>query len=356
MPSVRQYIHPRQKVSVEARGENRLSDLRELILSDFECISDLLYANFRNTFFTTEDFAKLIREKYGMTKARMIANSLFELVDPNGRCIKRRTNDASGKTNYSLAHGNFKEMMRRPIIKSKIMDSLSKPRESASYSGFVNLIADETSNTALKLLSVFNYITYEIAGGEEPEIFIRLNDPDKVRSIVLVNTPYSNRYVSETKQKHDRDVAILQKFFNDLDTDEERWAYIEEYFLGYDVLCGAETKVVKPVKLSRSVDREHSYSTNKFHNWSALESFFDEIDQVVISRLAESGVPIPEYLETTIKKSDEGNDILMSWPTKDTLICQQDTADRTIKHFESKGWHAYRIYEVDYEKIRRELS
>lgn len=356
MPSVRQYIHPRQKVSVEARGEKLLSDLRELILSDFEYISDLLYENFRNTFFTTEDFVKLIRKKYGIAKARMIANSLFELVDPNGRCIKRRTNDASGKTNYSLAHGNFKEMMRRPIIKLRIMYSLSKSCESTSYSGFMNLTTDETSNTALKLLSIFDYITYEIAGGEEPEIFIRLNDPDKVRSIVLGNTPYSNRYVAKAKQKHDRDVVILQKFFNELNTDEERWAYIEEYFLGYDVLCGVETKVVKTVKLSRSVDRDHSYSTNKFHNWSALESFFDEVDQVVISRLAESGVPIPEYLETAIKKSDEGNDILMSWPTKDTLICQQDTADRTMKYFESKGWHAYRIYEVDYEKIKGELS
>lgn len=356
MPSIRQYIHPRQKISVEVRGENLLSDLRELILTDFEYISDLLYRNFRNTFFTTEDFAKLIREKYGMTKARIIANSLFELVDPSGKCIKRRSNDASGKPCYSLAHGNFKEMMRKSIIKSKIMHNLSQASESSSYSGFMNLTSDDTSNISLKLLSIFDYITYEITGGEEPEIFIRLNDPNKIRSIVLGNTVYSNNYVSKAKQKHDRDVAILLKFFNELTTDEERWAYIEEYFLGYDVLQGAETKVVKTVKLSRSVDREHSYPTNMFHNWSDLASFFDSNDQTVINRLAEYGVPIPEYLETAIKKSSEGNDILMSWPSKDTLICQQDTTDRTMAYFSSKGWHAYRIYEVDYEKIKEELG
>ena len=86
-------------------------------------------------------------------------------------------------------------------------------------------------------------------------------------------------------------------------SDEERWAYIEEYFLGYDVLCGAETKIVKPVKLSRSIDKDHSYPTNMFRNWSELASFFDDNDQVVINRLAESGIPIPEYLETAIKKS-----------------------------------------------------
>lgn len=356
MPSIRSHIHPRQRINVEARGEYLLSDLREQLLSDFEYIASLLYENFRKTFFTIEDFTKLLREKYGMAKARIIANSLFELVDPSGKCIKHRSNDASGKTYYSLAHGNFKEMMRRPIIKSRIIYNISIANESASYSGFMNLASDETSNTALKLLSIFDYITYEIAGGEEPEIFIRLNDPNKVRSIVLGNTFYSNNYVAKAKQKHDRDVAVLLKFFNELKTDEERWEYIEEYFLGYDVLCGAETKVVKTVKLNRSIDKEHSYPTNMFNGWSDLASFFDDSDQVIIERMAELNVPIPEYLETAIKKSDEGNDILMSWPSKDTLICQQDTSDRTIEYFESKGWHAYRIYGIDYDKIKGELN
>lgn len=356
MPSVRSHIHPRQKVNIEARGEYLLSDLRQLLLDDFEYISNILYENYRRSFFTTEDFAKLLCKKYGMAKARIISNSLFELVDPKGKCVKRRNNDASGKTYYSLSNGNFKEMMRSPILKSRIIHNLSKTSEEVSYSGFMNLKSDETSNTALKLLSIFDYITYEIAGGEEPEIFIRLNDPNKVKNIVLGNTFYSNNYVSKAKQKHDRDVAILMKFFNDLQTDEERWAYIEEYFLGYDVLCGAETKVVKTVKMSRAIDKEHSYPTNMFHNWNEIASFFDDSDQPIIVRMAESNIPIPEYLETTIKKSDEGNDILMSWPSKDTLICQPDTADRTIEYFESKGWHAYKIYELNYDKIKGELS
>lgn len=356
MPTIRQYIYPRQKITVKTSGEHLLSDLRELILSDFEYISDTLYGHFRNIFFTAEDFAKQIREKYGISKARIISNSLFELVDKNGICVKHRTNDKSGKTYYSLTNGNFKEMMRRTVIKSKIMNNMSLVYESTSYSCFMNLASNETSATALKLLSIFNYITYEIAGGEEPEIFIRLNDPSKIRNIVLGNTFYSNNYVSKATQKHDRDVAILLKFFNELTTDEERWTYIEDYFLGYDVLNNKELKVVKPVKLSLSVDKEHSYPTNMFHNWNELKSFFDENDQVVLNRFAKLGVPIPEYLETSIKKSDEGNYILMSWPSKDTLICQQDTSDRTIKYFESKGWHAYRIYKVDYEKIKEELN
>ena len=92
----------------------------------------------------------------------------------------------------------------------------------SSYSSYMSIANDEWSNIALKLLSIFDYISYEILGGEEPEIFIRLNDPQKVKNIVLGNTFYSNNYVNRAKQKHDRDVSVLLKFFNGLNTDKER--------------------------------------------------------------------------------------------------------------------------------------
>lgn len=355
MPSIRNEIAPRQKITIEARGDLLLSELTEAILQDFEYIANCLYTKFRKQYFTTEDFSKAIREKYGMAKARIIANSLFDLVDPDGRCVKHRGGDSSGKTFYTLANGNFKEFMRKPIIKSNVMHYISR-EQSSLYAGYISLMADNNSNTALKLLSIFDYITYEIAGGEEPEIFIRLNDPNKVRNIVMGNMFYSNNYVTKARQKHDRDVAVLLRFFNELKSDEERWNYIEDYFLGYDVLVGAEPAVPKTVKMSRSVDKEHSYPTNKYREWEELKSFFDESDHAILLKLKESGVAIPEYLETTIKKSDEGKDILMSWPSKDTLICQQDTSNATLEYFGRKGWHAYRIYEIDYDRIKEELG
>ena len=94
---------------------------KEKILGDFEYISNCLYKELRNQYFTIEDFAKIIREKYGIAKARIIANSLFELVDPDGRCVKHRNDNSTGKTYYTISNGNFKEFMRKPIIKSNII-------------------------------------------------------------------------------------------------------------------------------------------------------------------------------------------------------------------------------------------
>jgi hypothetical protein len=48
MPGIREYIAPRQKVTVEATREYLLCDVRNMILEDFEFIANALYENYRN--------------------------------------------------------------------------------------------------------------------------------------------------------------------------------------------------------------------------------------------------------------------------------------------------------------------
>ncbi len=131
MPSIRKYFSPRQKVNIEARGDLLLNEIREKILADFEYIGNILYSEFGKNYFTTDDFTRVIKEKYGMTQARIIANSLFDLVDPNMTCVKRRSNDSSAKNYYLLSNGNFKEYMRKAIIKSLIVNKITKSSESS---------------------------------------------------------------------------------------------------------------------------------------------------------------------------------------------------------------------------------
>ena len=354
MPGIRDYFSPRQKVTVEASKDYLLCDVRNMILEDFEFIANGLYDNFRKKFFTIDDFAKLLSERYGMAKARMIANSLFDLVDPNHTCVKHRTNETIGRTQHSLANGNFKEYMRKSITKSRVVSNFSCVH-GASYSSYISLVSDEWSALSLKILSVFGYITYEIVGGEEPEIFIRLNDPSKIRGIVMGNIYYSNNYVTKARQKHNRDVTILSRFFTELSNDEERWDYIENYFLGYDVLV-KETEIVETVDMKRSIDKEHSYTTNSISRWSGIYTFFDESDHPFLKKLEENNIPKPEYLETIIKNSTLGDFILMSWPSKNTLICDHETADSVMRNYAAMGWHAYKVSEIDYEQLSKELK
>lgn len=354
MSEIRDYFAPRQKVTIEASKDYLLCDIRNMILEDFEFIANALYDNFQNKFFTIDEFLKLLSTRYEMAKARMIANSLFDLVDPNCTCVKHRTNEMIGRTQYSLTNGNFKEYMRKSITKSRVVNNFSGV-QGASYSSYMSLVNDEWSALSLKILSVFGYITYEIVGGEEPEIFIRLNDPNKIRGIVMGNIFYSNNYVTKARQKHDRDLAILSKFFTELNTDKERWDYIENYFLGNDVL-EKEESVVEQVDMKRSVDKEHSYKTNAINRWSEIYTFFDEAENLFLRKLEENNIPKPEYLETIIKNSTLGDFILMSWPSKNALICDCETVNSVMRNYAMMGWHAYRISEIDYEQISRKLK
>lgn len=160
MPEIREYLAPRQKLIIEVCDDSTLGDMRDKILADFEYIANALYENFAKQFFTIEDFTKLLVDKYGKNVARIIANSLFDLVDSNNRCVKHRIN-SSNRTEYSLAHGNFKEYMRRIITKSSIINKISTLTTS-SYLSYISVGNDENITKSLKLLSVFGYITYEL--------------------------------------------------------------------------------------------------------------------------------------------------------------------------------------------------
>lgn len=354
MPEVQDYISPRQKVSVKVDGDYLLCDLRGAVLDDFEYIANALYTNFGKQYFTIEEFVKIISERFGVSKARMISNSLFDLVDPNSTCVKCRTNGATGYLQYYLANGNFKEYMRKTITNSRIVSDFSCIK-SDSHSLFMSLMNDQLSSTALKLLSVFGYITYEVTGGEEPEIFIRLNDPSKVRSIVYGNAYYSNGYVTKARQKHERDVNVLFEFFAKNRTDEERWEFIEDYFLGYDVLASNE-RVVNQVEMQRVVDKSHSYTTSPYKTWSDILPFFDKEHCALLKVLEDKKVIMPEYLETIIKNSHLGEFILMSWPSKNMLICDCETPDGAMQEYAAFGWQACRVNELDSDMIAKLLE
>lgn len=354
MPSIRKYISPRQKITVEARGDVLLSEVQDKILEDVEYISEVLHQNFSHKHFRIEEFINCIAEKHGKTQARVIAHSLFDVVDPNRTCVKKRISDGT----YYLAHGNFQDYMRRSISKAGIMFKLQKCNQS-SYQAYMSMSGDwEWSLAALKLLSIFDHINYQVAGGEEPEIFIRLNDPNKIKNIVLGNESYSNDYVNQAKRRYERDLAVLMRFFRDLDSDEDRWDYIEHYFLGHDILAGAEDDLTEAfVEMRKAIDKEKSFATRQIKVWSDLVRFFDTEGAARYFRpLAETGIPIPEYMNPVLKKSDLSEYLLMAWPKKNVAICHRETPDYALDTFAKKGWTVYRINEVDYDQLKSQFA
>lgn len=354
MPEINQYICPRQHVTIKVNGDLLLCDLKDKILNDFEIIADALYQTFGKSYFNKLDFTNALSPYFGKTKARVISNSLFEIVDPNNQCVKHRSTDDAHDSVYTLSNGTFKECLRRPIVKSKLLQLLDNNHNN-TYFQYMLLDSSSIDAVALKLLSMFDYITYEVVGGEEPEIFIRLNDAEKVRRIVMKEIKYSNSYVTKARQKHERDVKILVKFFNSLTSNEDRWNYIEQYFLGSDILAESDKSEEIATPLNSAIEKEKSYSTDQYSHWSDMIFLFDDKIQSIIKTFESNNLPIPQYLHTIIKKKIITGEILMCWPNKNTIIFDEPISNEDKAICDTKGWNTFYIYDLDLDTLKAVL-
>ena len=76
--------------------------------------------------------------------------------------------------------------------------------------------------------------TFEMSGGENPMVFIRINDP----SIIIKDTMskvYRNTILTKTLQRHEISSQIFDHFFLRRMSDLDRWNFIEDFFLGADL-------------------------------------------------------------------------------------------------------------------------
>lgn len=81
------------------------------------------------------------------------------------------------------------------------------------------------------LLEMVNMATYEMKGGDNPMIFIRINDPERIRKD-SENQSFKNELLTRTVKRHEISNEIFDHFFTNTFTSKERWDYIEEFFLG----------------------------------------------------------------------------------------------------------------------------
>lgn len=90
---------------------------------------------------------------------------------------------------------------------------------------------------ALALLSLFNTagcLTYTVQGGENPEIFVRINSYYQLQKISRDYNGYENSILNNVKIRHENSVKILDFLFRKIGTNTDRfWAFIEAYFLGF---------------------------------------------------------------------------------------------------------------------------
>lgn len=92
----------------------------------------------------------------------------------------------------------------------------------------------DAKDTIVKLSEFLNSLgvaDYQRAGGDQPAIFVRVNNPYYLNMLIR-NKSYENDILNNIYEKYRFSERVFTYFFTTPMTDEQRWDFIEEYFLG----------------------------------------------------------------------------------------------------------------------------
>ena len=234
-------VFDRTRIEIQMLDEeSTFEGIKEKLLYNVNIVSNIL-AKFQSKQgeFTMQEFKKELNDQFKNTIiAENIANGYFKCLE-NQLLIKSfyTTKNVEETVKYRIVSSSYRTLAETLIFKSGLLKELNECKEHCivKYKS-IEKESMKKNSRILNLLSMFNMIQYDMYGGENPEIFIRINDPERIRSIAEGDIKYNNQIVQRASEKHARDIKVLRKFILELEKDDERWEYIERYFLGKDVL------------------------------------------------------------------------------------------------------------------------
>lgn len=209
----------------------------------FQTLEKVLAA-FHGSYFSKDNlYRELNKELVNEPLSRNLSNLLIAMYSENnnfgkqgngimsdGAFIQKRFNTASNQDEYRVINGAFGQVKAHSRQRFQTLFGGSNDIEQTKY-----ITTDpEKNKESIKLayiMEVFGLCTYEIVGGEQPQIFIRINDPLKITRLAR-SRDYKNGVVAAVEQRFGLNVNLMTHFFLSNMQDEQRWQFIEDYFLG----------------------------------------------------------------------------------------------------------------------------
>ena len=134
---------------------------------------------------------------------------------------------------YRVTNGNYFSMAS--WMDQKLLNCAPN-REESEYMGYLPATIGSKQNPVMRLLAVleiFGLASYEVRGGQNLEIFVRINDPQKIRSL-SEERHYKNMQLAEIHRRHSDAEQMMLAFLTKKMTSKQRWDLVEDYFLGHD--------------------------------------------------------------------------------------------------------------------------
>ncbi|SFF92223.1 ATP-dependent DNA helicase, RecQ family [Desulfotomaculum arcticum] len=218
----------------------KLDDCMEKLISIFQYFKSQARTFTRFEF--REQFKEILGEQYksqelpkiilGLFIADISHNVGFNCNADRMKFIQARKAHNSDEMVYRIMNSNF-NMIKRHF--SRLLEQCLPNNESGRFATYIPVAHNDKLPELINLaifLELLGLATYEIIGGKNTEIFLRINDPNKLRR--ALQGSYSNNILTDIERKHEYSQKILVEFMKNKFSDEERWDIIEDYFLGRD--------------------------------------------------------------------------------------------------------------------------
>ena len=196
-----------------------------------------VFASMGTSVFTDEGFIEALGRHYpdkafcksiaryalSAFSGRMISN--WE-IEQNAFLQRREYED----TTYKVFNQSFRTMFSnmKSILVKMFGDTGNKSASRFFSNEYDNAITYSRLGSLMELVGMG---TFECQGGDSPMIFVRLNDPERIRRD-SENPSFKNELLARTAKRHEISCEIFDHFFTSAFSSEQRWNYIEDFFLG----------------------------------------------------------------------------------------------------------------------------
>lgn len=297
-------LSPQLRMSFEITLEfitvyERLEDLFKAI--------NAVFSNFEGSFFSEENFQNSLNQ-YLKNKALTKKVVRFVLSSYS----KNTFAQGGSQDNSFLARRLVKSEYRYRVFSTMYLRNFSlilqrfnklfSPTDETIVERFIPNKGSSAENY-IRLgyfLDILELGTFEIKGGENQMVFIRLNDPEKIQRDSS-NEKYKNSILLKTLDRHYLSNELFDHFFLRAFSNQERWNFIEDYFLGADVgdlfdkhkgdgtsnnldIVGYLKENAEPL----NVDAEEISTENKIHIFQPDPETFYKLD-VLLTLETETG-------------------------------------------------------------------
>lgn len=130
------------------------------------------------------------------------------------------------KEHFQLINGGYDVLHSR---NSAAFKRFFEDRNSNTVSAFCS--KDGNLVYLAELLNSLNLATYQKMGGDDPAIFVRINNPVRLGDLAR-SGKYENAILDNIYDRFEYSEKVFSHFFTTPMSDKQRWEFIENYFLG----------------------------------------------------------------------------------------------------------------------------